>query len=137
MSDWESTRIKIYGNRDCVVVNNRVVIQPPIFTGRGYEFDGPLKMVSARMKCLVITLSTEEIRFQDIRSVTIESEYHEASHYSGGGYATGGSIPARTSYRVMMTVRGGRTYNVVDSENGPIEAGSRILEAIRQVTHVR
>ena len=137
MSNRELTRIKIYGNRDCLVANHSVVIPPPIFMGRGYVFDSHLKMVSVRMKCLGIPFSTEEIPFQDIQSVTIESEYHEGYSYSGGGYAIGGTVPARTSYRVMITVRGGRTYNIVDSENGPLENGDEILTAIEQVTHVR
>lgn len=137
MSDWESTRINIYGNRDCVVADHRVVIPPPIFMGRGYVFDGHLNMDSVRMKCLGIPLSTEEIPFQDIRSVTIESEYHEGFHYSGGGFSPGGYMAARTSYRVVMIVRGRRTNDVVDSGNGPKENGDKILAAILQVTRVR
>ena len=82
------------------------------------------------MKWLGIPLSTEEIPFLDIRSVTIVSEYHEAVVVKSVG------SPAYYSYEVVMTVTGRREYTIIeyDSESS---GDKEILAAICRVTRVQ
>ena len=125
-------RINISLFRDCLVANHRVVIPPPILFGRGYVFDGNLKIVSIRVRCLGMTISIVELPFQDIRSVTLNSKHYEATSIAGN-YTS-----ERTYYQVVMTVTGGREYNILGSDSlGLQEYQEEILTAIRQVAGVR